>query len=352
MNDELLAILRTFDIDCDIACIPLGNGHINSTFLCSINNEKKYVIQKINNYVFKDVSLLMNNYYKVTEYLRKNDIETVHLIKTKDGKPFSKIGDEYYRLYEYIDNTVWYEEITDPKLIYKAAQAFGQFHKALKGFDASELKETIPNFHNTYQRYVNFLSAMKEDKLDRVKTCLPEIAIIKSFEGDYRVIIDSIVDGTIPLVVTHNDPKINNVLFDKDSGDIRVVIDLDTIMPGSYLYDFGDALRSLFTGDNEDSEDLSKLKVNYNIFETYAKGYLSEMRNVLTKKEIELLPFSAFLLSIECGMRFLEDHLRGDVYFRIKKPNHNLIRARTQLTLAQDIYKNLDKLSQIINKLL
>ena len=292
----------------------------------------------------------MNNYYKVTEYLLKNDIETVRLIKTKDGKPFSKIGDEYYRLYEYIDNTIWYEKITDPKLINKAAQAFGKFHKALKGFDACELKETIPGFHNTYQRYMNFLAAVEENKLNRTKTCLPEISVIRSFESSYRVFVDSIANGTVALVVTHNDPKINNVLFDKNSGDIRAVIDLDTIMPGSYLYDFGDALRSLFTGDNEDSEDLSKLKVDYDIFETYAKGYLGEMRNVLTKKEIELLPFAVFLLTIECGMRFLEDYLRGDVYFKIKKPNHNLIRARTQIKLAQEIYENLDRLNNIVSK--
>ena len=287
----------------------------------------------------------------VASYVKRYYFER-QKIKTKDGKPFSKIGDEYYRLYEYIDNTVWYEEITDLKLIYKAAQAFGQFHKALKGFDANELKETIPNFHNTYQRYLNFLEATKTDKLNRVKTCLPEIQIVRSFESDYRTVVDLIADGTIPLAVTHNDPKINNVLFDKDSGEIRVVIDLDTIMPGSYLYDFGDALRSLFTGDNEDSEDLSKLKVKFDVFETYTKGYLSEMENVLTQKEIELLPFSAFILTIECGIRFLEDYIRGDVYFRIKKPNHNLFRARTQIAIANDIFNNLDRLNDIIDKLM
>ncbi|MBO6280636.1 MAG: phosphotransferase [Bacilli bacterium] len=351
MSNELMLILKSFDISSElIECAPLGNGHINSTFLVCVDN-KKYVLQKINNYVFKDVDLLMNNYYKVTEYLYKNKIETIHLIKANDEKPYLKIGDDYYRLYEYIDNAIWHEEISNLELVYEAAKAFGQFHKTLKGFNAKELGEVIPNFHNTYQRYVNLLNAIKEDKMDRVKDCLPEIKIVNSFEQDYNIITTAINAGLIPLAVTHNDPKINNVLFDKNSGDIRAVIDLDTVMPGSYLYDFGDALRSLFTGDNEDSEDLSKLKVNFDVFETYAKGYLSEMKNVLTKREIELLPFSAFLLTIECGIRFLEDYIRGDVYFRIKKPNHNLIRARTQLTLAKDIYKNLDKLNDIIDKL-
>ena len=346
-------ILNSFNVNGSLLDYsPLGNGHINSTFLCTFDNGKKYVLQKINNYVFKDVGLLMTNYYRVTNYLYKNKVETIRIIKAKNGNPYSKIGTEYFRLYEYIDNAVWYEEINNLNLIYDVAKAFGKFHKTLKGFDATKIGEVIPNFHNTYQRYINLLNAIKADKCDRVKDCLSEIKLIKSFEQEYGVVSSAVNAGLIPLVVTHNDPKINNVLFDKDSGAIRAVIDLDTIMPSSYLYDFGDALRSLFTGDNEDSEDLSKLKVNFPIFEMYAKGYLSEMKKVLTKREIELLPFSAFLLTIECGIRFLEDYIRGDVYFKIARPDHNLIRARTQLTLANDIYQNLDKLNEIIEKLL
>ncbi len=352
MKNELTLVLKSFGIlNETIDCEPLGNGHINSTFLCTVK-DKKYVLQKINNYVFKDVDLLMSNYYKVTNYLYENKIETIHIIKALDGKPYSKIGDDYYRMYDYIDNAIWHEEINNSELIYKAAKAFGQFHKTLKGFDAKELGEVIPNFHNTYQRYINLLNAIKEDKLGRLKDCRSEIDLVKSFEQDYSVVSSAINAGLIPLAVTHNDPKINNVLFDKDTGDFRAVIDLDTIMPGSYLYDFGDAIRSLFTGDNEDSEDLSKLKVNKEIFINYTKGYLSEMKNVLTQREIELLPFSVFLLTIECGIRFLEDYIRGDVYFRTKKPNHNLIRARTQFTLAKDIYKKLDELNNVINKLM
>ena len=351
MNNNLSLILENFDINCDISSAPLGNGHINSTYLCEIK-KKEYVLQKINNYVFQDVDMLMNNYFKVTEYLRKNNVESIRIIKAKDGKPYSKIGKDYYRLYEYIDNAVWYEEIRNLDLVYRVAKAFGQFHKTLKGFDARELGEVIPNFHNTSKRYENLMGAIEENKIDRVKDCLPEIEIIKYFKKYYSVITEAISKGLVPLAVTHNDPKINNVLFDKDSGDIRAVIDLDTVMPGSYLYDFGDAIRSLLTGDNEDSEDLSKLIVNFDIFETYTKGYLSEMRNTLTKREIELLPFSVFLLTIECGMRFLEDYIRGDVYFKTKRPDHNLIRARTQLTLAKNIYKNLDKLNDIVDKLM
>lgn len=349
MSNNLSLILEKFDINCDISPVPLGNGHINSTFLCEIK-KKEYVLQKINNYVFQDVDMLMNNYFKVTEYLRKNNVETIRIIKAKDGKPYSKIGKDYYRLYEYIDNAVWYEEIRNLNLVYRVAKAFGQFHKTLKGFDARELGEVIPNFHNTSKRYENLMGAIEENKIDRVKDCLLEIKAVNSFKDYYSAVTEAISKGLVPLAVTHNDPKINNVLFDKDSGDIRAVIDLDTVMPGSYLYDFGDAIRSLLTGDNEDSEDLSKLKMDFDIFETYVNGYLSEMNGVLTKTELDLLPFSAFLLTMECGIRFLEDYIRGDIYFKTKRADHNLIRARTQIALAEDIFKNLSKMKKIVEK--
>lgn len=352
MDELILKVANLFDIEGEIVSYgPIGNGHINSTLLCQADNGKKYVLQKINNNVFKDVDLLMSNYYKISQYLFKNSFESIHIRKTKDDRTYCCIGDSMYRMYDYIDNTIWYEEVDNLNAVYKAAQAFGKLHKALKGFDARELGEVIPNFHNTYQRYLNLLDAIEEDKLGRAKTCLPEIELAKSFEKEYGNIVFAIKSKEIPLAVTHNDPKINNVLFDKNTGNFRAVIDLDTVMPGSYLYDFGDALRSLFTGDNEDSEDLSKIVVNFDIFKTYTEGYLSEMNGILTKKEIELLPFSAFLLSVECGMRFLEDYLRGDVYFRVSKDNHNLIRARTQLTLASRIYKELDKLNEIVRRL-
>ena len=350
---NMLEILNSFNIWGEVTnYYPIGNGHINSTYFCETSTGNKYILQRINNSVFKDVDMLMTNYAKVTKYLRHIGFGSIHIIKSKDNKYYLDNSGTPCRLYEYIDNVICYEEINNMELVYKAGNAFGKLHKALKGFDANELGEVIPNFHNTWKRYQNLLNAINEDKLDRVKTCLEEINKVKSFENQFSVIVDAIKSGEIPLSVTHNDPKINNVLFDKDTGEIRAVIDLDTVMPGSYLYDFGDALRSLFTGGNEDSEDLSKLVVNYEIYDAYAKGYLSEMKDVLTKKERELLGFSAFLLSIECGMRFLEDYIRGDVYFKTKRPDQNLMRARTQITLAIDIWKNLDKLNSISKKYL
>ena len=219
-------------------------------------------------------------------------------------------------------------------------------------FDATKLYEVIPHFHDTYQRYLNLLDAIKSDKYHRVNNALKEIEAIKAWEKEYSKITDGIKHKEISLSVTHNDPKINNVLFNKESGNIRAVIDLDTVMPGSYLYDFGDALRGLFCGENEDSKDPSKLVVRKDVFEAYTKGYLSVMKDVLTKKEIELLPFAAFLLTIETGIRFLEDYLRGDIYFHTQYETHNLVRARTQIKLARDIYNSFDELNEIVKKYL
>ena len=331
---------------------PLGNGHINSTFFVKIADGREYVLQRINTTVFKDVDLLMDNCHKVSKYLRHHGFESLKVIHTRDGQLYYRDGPACYRLYVFIENTICYEAITSKDLLVNAGKAFGKLHKALAAFDASELGEVIPNFHNTPKRFENLLDAIELNKCDRVNNCLPEIADVKALSKDFSRVVDGIKDGSIRFAVTHNDPKINNVLFDKTSGEIRAVVDLDTVMPGSYLYDFGDAMRSLFTGDNEDSKDLSKLTVKDDIFENYARGYLSEMKDVLSPRERELLPFSAFLLTIECGTRFLEDYLRGDVYFQTAYDEHNLVRARTQIKLAKEIYQSFDRLSAIIDKLM
>ena len=331
---------------------PIGNGHINTTFLIKTNCEKSYVLQKINNNVFKNVDGLMNNIYQVTEYLRNNGFETLELIKTKDGGVYYQVGNEYYRVLVFIDNAICYEGVTDLQQVYNAGKAFGLLHKALRGFDASLLYEVIPNFHNTKQRYNNLLVSIKSDQVNRVKDCKTEIDNLLRYEKQYSIIVDALANKEISFVVTHNDPKINNVLFDKTSGDIRAVIDLDTIMPGSYLYDFGDALRSLFTGEYEDSKDLSKISVNTQIFEKYTAGYLSEMKDVLNEKEISLLAFSTFLLTIESAIRFLTDYLNGDTYFKTDYSEHNLIRARTQLKLANEIFNRLPELNKIVQECL
>ena len=352
-NMEIIDIVNMFDVYNHVDSFkPIDNGHINITYLVTLKNGSRYVLQKINNYAFKDIDMLMSNISLVSNYLTDHGFESLTPIKTKEGNLYLHLEDSYYRLYVFIEDTVCYEKMDSMYLVYNDGKAFGKLHRALAGFDASKLGEVIPDFHNTYQRYLNLIDAIKLDKCNRVKLCANEIAVINSFKDEYSKIVDGINNGEISLAVTHNDPKINNVLFDKFSGDIRAIIDLDTIMPGSYLYDYGDALRSLFTGDNEDSKDLSSLKVDLDIFEAYSKGYLSEMKNVLTPKEIELLPFAPFLIAMELAMRFLEDYLRGDVYFKCNYFNQNLIRARTQLYLAQNIMANKNALTRIVNKLL
>ena len=349
---EILDTLKQFAIkESVVGYFPLGNGHINTTYLIMTKNKKCYVLQKINNNVFKDVDQLMHNIYLTTNFLVKKGYETLEIVPTKNSRLYLQIGDEYYRCYTYIDDVICYEGVDDLDAVYNTAKAFGRLHKSLFEFDATSLYEVIPNFHNTERRYQTLLKSEHNDACNRVATCIEEIKALDKYSDKYDLINKLIKSGEVKIGVTHNDPKINNVLFDRANNDIRAVIDLDTMMPGSYLYDYGDALRSLFTGEYEDSKDLSKIKVDIDIFKAYTRGYLSEMGKLLTKKEKELLPFSIFLLAAELSMRFLSDYLDGDTYFRTAYPEHNLIRARTQIKLAQEIYSLLDELNEIVKEL-
>lgn len=348
---NILGTVNKFQVNERIVgYVPLGNGHINTTYLIKTKSSKCYVLQKINDVVFEDVDQLMKNIYKTTNFLVSRGYETLEVVKTKDNKLYYRDDSGCYRLYLYINNAVCYEGISDLDTIYSAAKAFGALHKSLRDFDAMSLVEIIPNFHNTQVRYMDLLKAIKENPVDRVKDCEKEIESLKKHEKEYPLIVESIKDGSIKLGVTHNDPKINNVLFDSETGDIRAVIDLDTMMPGSYLYDYGDALRSLFTGEYEDSRDLTKVGIDYPIFEMYTKGYLSEMKDVLNQKEVQLLAFSVFLIAAELAMRFLTDYINGDKYFKIAYPEHNLVRARTQIKLANEIYDHLAQLNDIVSR--
>ncbi len=341
-------IIKQFKIEGDVlSCEPYGNGHINRTYLV-VTSKRRYILQQINTVAFKNVDELMANIEYVTSNLEKKGIESLKIIRTLKDELYHQEGDKYFRLYDFVENSVTLEEVTDTETLIKDAVAYGKFHKCLRDFDASKLYEVIPNFHNTPKRFRDLLASIAKDVKGRKSTCMPEIELALSYEKEIDKIMSGLQDGSIPLSITHNDPKINNALFDAKTDDARCIIDLDTIMPGSYLFDFGDALRSLFTGTNEDSRDLSKLKVNYELYKNYANAYLSEMRTVLSPRELELLPYSAFLLTYECGIRFLTDYLDGDVYFHTKFDEHNLVRCRTQLTLAKDIFDNLDKLHEMV----
>ena len=347
----MFELIKNFVIEGDILSIDnFGNGHINKTFLVK-TTKKTYIFQLINVSVFSNIEMLMNNISLVTDHLREKGINTLEIIKTKDGKLFTKYGDEYVRGYRYIENSICYEALPTLDLVKEAARGFGEFHKNLVDIDISNIGDVIPDFHDTKKRFAYFKSIIEKDPKGRLEMCKEDVDFVYSHENDYGLIVDAINDGSIGKRITHNDPKINNVAFDKSSGKVSCILDLDTVMLGSYLYDFGDGLRSLFTGDNEDSPDTSKLVVNLDIYRSYLDGYYSEMTGALNKKEIELLPYSILIISLELGMRFLGDFVNGDTYFGVNYSTHNLVRARTQLALAKDIILHMDELKAITNEI-
>lgn len=326
---------------------PFGEGHINKTFLVETCCNK-YILQRINNSVFPNVDDLMSNFEKVTSFIASRGKETIKLIPTKKSKTYIKTEDGFYRMMEFASNTITYQKPVNLDLVSSQGAAFGELHQLLSDFPIKKIKEVIPNFHNTRQRYLNFVNALENAPKDRLEIAKEEIAFIKEHEKDYSVVVDEIKKGNIKVRVTHNDTKINNILFDKDTDKYRLIIDLDTIMPGSVLYDIGDAYRGLFTRENEDNKDLSLQKVDLDVFKAFIYAYFDKMYNKLSETEIKLVPFSAYLMTIECGMRFLEDYLRGNVYFHVDYEDHNLVRARTQIALAKDILRNLDTLNEIV----
>ncbi len=339
---------------------PYGEGHINTTYLLE-TTETKYILQKINDSIFPDVKELMNNITMVTEFLRKKiidtggnpDRETLTVVPTKDGRSYAETENgEYYRVYVFIDDAISYQVVENPSDFYSAAAAFGKFQNMLSDFEADKLFETIKNFHNTRTRFADFEKAVKDDVTGRAKSVLAEINFAIARKEQAGVIVDGIAEGRIPLRVTHNDTKLNNVMIEPSTGKGVCVIDLDTVMPGSLLYDFGDSIRFGTNPAAEDEQDLDKVYCDLELFEQYVKGFLSELGDRITKEEIELLPMSAILMTLECGIRFLGDHINGDTYFKIHRENHNLDRARTQFKMVADMENKLDEMKSIVKKYL
>lgn len=352
---NLKEVLNAFNIESNVEAY--GNGHINDTY-CS--TPSKYIIQRINTSVFKDPDALMENIENVTSFLKNKIIanggdperETLTVIKTCDGKPYYKYNDEYvFRAYLFIGDTKTIEDDKTPEDMFNAGMGFGKFHQMLSDFPAKTLHETIADFHHTPKRVEALKTAIAEDKAGRAASVKTEIDFALENSNFADVVIKGIENGDIPLRVTHNDTKINNILFDKNSGEAIAVIDLDTVMPGSMLYDFGDALRMGASTAAEDETDLSLVTLDKECFEAFAKGYLKKSKAVLTPAEIDLLPFSMKLLTYECGIRFLTDYLNGDTYFKIHREHHNLDRARNQFKLVSEIAKAEDELKNIINTL-
>lgn len=333
---------------------PYGEGHINQTFLVT-TSKKRYILQVMNTHVFSNPDALMKNICYVTKHLESKGIETLHVVYTKNDEPFLKVKKDNetscYRIYDFIENTVTFQKATESQVFYNSGYAFGEFQNYLKEFDASKLSETIPNFHNTPKRVNDFLEALEKDVVQRSKECEKEIQFVLERKDTLNLVADGLKDGSIPLRVTHNDTKLNNILMDAKTFNARAVIDLDTIMPGSMLYDFGDSIRFGASTAAEDEKDLDLVHFDIKLFEAYTRGYYAAVANSITPKEAELLPYSSYLLTMECGIRFLTDYLMNDVYFATKYKEHNLVRCRTQFKLAYEIYSRMDELKDIVKKI-
>lgn len=354
---EFKKIIEQFQVpESFISCAPYGEGHINDTYEV-ICEGRRYILQRMNHHVFQHPEQLMSNIVKVTEHLRKKILEsggdpmreTLTVIPTRDNKSYLLTEDgNYFRMYDFIEGAQTYQAVEKPIHFYNAAKAFGRFQKLLNDFPAAELYETIPDFHHTYKRFEALKAAIEMDKAGRKREVAGEIAFALEREKDTTILLEQIDNGKIPLRVTHNDTKFNNIMIDDKSGEGICVIDLDTVMPGSLLYDYGDSLRFGANSASEDEKDLSKVYLDLNLFEQFTKGFIEEMGDSLTKTEREYMPFSAKLMTFECGIRFLADYLNGDTYFKIHYPAQNLDRARTQFKLVEDMEKKLDIMKQIV----
>lgn len=353
---DLRKVLFKFNID--VNAVPYGEGHINDTYFAQVEGDR-YILQRINTNVFREPERVMENIVAITKHLRGKIVdrggdpnrETLTFVKTIDKNTFCRAEDgNYFRMYRFVEDTVSYQSVKNAELFYNSAKAFGRFQNDLADFPAEELFETIPNFHDTRIRFDNLLKAIEENSACRKDEVGAEIEFALSRQKYTGVVVDAIAAGEVPLRVTHNDTKLNNVLFDKRTDEGICVIDLDTVMPGSLLYDFGDSIRFGASTAAEDEKDLDKVQCDLTLFEAFTKGFLEELKGVITPKEVELLAFSAILMTYECGIRFLTDYLNGDTYFKIHYPTQNLDRCRTQFKLVADMEKKMEQMNEIVKK--
>lgn len=333
---------------------PYGHGHINETYAVACDSGRMYILQKINRTVFQHPAELMENVAAVTEFLSRQTEDPrgcLRLVPTKDGRRFwIDSRSDYWRAFPFITDSLCLQAAESEEDFRQSGVAFGSFQKQLSAFPAATLHEAIPNFHNTVDRYAKFHAVLDADPLDRAKDCQPEIQFYLDREKEAGCIVDKLASGELPLRVTHNDTKLNNVMLDYETRQALCIIDLDTIMPGSALYDYGDSIRFGAATAAEDEQDLDKMSLSLQLFRTYTDGFLSACGDSLTEKEIEMLPTGAKMMTLECGLRFLTDHLNGDTYFRISRENHNLDRARTQMRLVADMEEKMPQMRRIIEE--
>lgn len=363
LDQKIKEVISKFDFKGTLTeCIPFGSGHINDTYRLTYESENgtvHYILQRMNKSIFTKPVELMENVMGVTGWLRKKieenggdaDRETLNVIYDIEGKPYyvDSCGD-YWRTYLFIEGTISYDRVEREEDFYQSAVAFGNFQRLLAEYPADSLHETIVNFHNTVDRYEKFKKALEADACGRAAKVQEEIQFVLDREALAHELWDKLQQGVLPLRVTHNDTKLNNVMFDEKSGKAICVVDLDTVMPGLSVNDFGDSIRFGASTADEDEKDLSKVEMDLHLFEIYLKGYLEGCAGALTKEEMELLPLGAMTQTFECGMRFLTDYLEGDHYFKIHRAEHNLDRCRTQFKLVADMEQKLPQMKAIVEK--
>ena len=346
-----------------VGTMRFGKGHINDTFCVYTQTEEgdcvRYILQRMSAAAFRHPEQLMQNIVGVTDYLR--DVigqsggdaarETMTVLRTKAGGTFFTDSEGgAWRVYPFVEQTRCLQAAETPELFYASARAFGKFQRMLKDYPAGTLFETIEKFHDTEDRLAKFEAALAADKMDRAKHCAPEIAFVKAHAADCGVALSALRAGKLPLRVTHNDTKLNNVLIDNATGEGVCVIDLDTVMPGLSINDFGDSIRFGANHSAEDERDLSKVNFDLPLFEIYTRGFLEGAAGTLTDAEKEYLPWGAKLMTLECGIRFLTDYLDGDNYFHVQREGQNLDRCRTQFKLVRDMEAVWDEMNAVVAK--
>ena len=359
MSQNYAVPVEEFNLRGNVVTIePYGCGHINRTFRVVTDTDNWYLFQRVNTSIFPNIEGLMENIQLVTKHIRGKikaaggdpDREGMVIVHTKDGKTFANLEDGCWRCFVFIRGTVTLQTVGEPKDFYLTAKAFGKFQEQLRDFDASQLCEVIPNFHNTPWRLENLFAAEKADVMGRVKEVQAELDFIHARTEFAATLQNAINDGSLPLAVTHNDTKLNNLLFDEATMNPICVVDLDTVMPGSALYDFGDSIRFGAASAAEDEKDLSKVWCDMELYEAYVKGWMEACGEGMSKTERDLLPIGARMMTFECGVRFLTDYLQGDTYFATSRPGQNLDRCRTQLKLVADMEAKAETMRAIVEK--
>lgn len=342
--------------------IPYGSGHINDTYRVTMREDGRqvrYILQRMSREVFKNPRELMENVEGVTAWLKKKIVEnggdsrreTLNLVPTRDGQTYHVSADgEYWRAYLFIEGATCYDQVKDDHDFYESAVTFGNFQRLLADYPAQTLHETIVNFHNTVDRFGKFRAAVEADVCGRAAGVAEEIRFVMEREAFAHALVDRLADGELPLRVTHNDTKLNNIMIDDATGRGICVIDLDTVMPGLSVYDFGDSIRFGASTGAEDERDLSKVSCDLHLFEVYTKGFIEGCGGALTDAELDMFVTGARMMTFECGMRFLTDYLEGDHYFKIHREGHNLDRCRTQFKLVADMEAKENQMRAIVNK--